>query len=59
MSAATWRIALTILIASALACAIDIAQAQGAFYQASEAEIAGPPGSIIREEPIMGAPAGE
>jgi alpha-beta hydrolase superfamily lysophospholipase len=58
MSAAARWFALAALIASVLACAIDIARAQGAFYQASEAEIAGPPGSIIREEPIMGAPAG-
>jgi alpha-beta hydrolase superfamily lysophospholipase len=58
MSAATWRIALAALIASVLACANDSARAQGAFYQASDAEIAGSPGTIIREEPIMGAPAG-
>lgn len=32
--------------------------AQTAFYQASEQEIAGPPGSIIRQEPMFGAPDG-
>ena len=38
---------------------IGAAHAQGAFYQASEAEIAnGPPGSIIHDEPMVGAPAG-
>ena len=35
------------------------AHAQGAFYDASAAEIArGPPGSVIRDEPMVGAPAG-
>jgi acetyl esterase/lipase len=34
------------------------ATAQGAFYEATEAEIAaGPPGSVIRDEPMTGAPA--
>jgi alpha-beta hydrolase superfamily lysophospholipase len=52
------RIALAAAIASALVCPSEIACAQGAFYRASEAEIAGQPGTIIREEPIRGAPAG-
>jgi len=34
------------------------AQAQSAFYRATPEEIAGPPGTIIREEPMYGAPAG-
>ena len=43
----------------AIAVGIGAARAQGAFYQASEAEIAnGPPGSVIRDEPMVGAPAG-
>ena len=36
----------------------NAATAQNAFYQASDAEIAGPPGSVIREEPMFGAAAG-
>jgi acetyl esterase/lipase len=35
-----------------------MARAQTAFYQASEAEIAGAPGTVIRQEPMFGAPAG-
>ncbi len=34
------------------------ASAQGAFYLASEQELAGPPGSLIRSEPMTGAPEG-
>ncbi len=34
------------------------AQAQTPFYQASEQEIAGPPGTLIRQEPMFGAPDG-
>jgi acetyl esterase/lipase len=34
------------------------AKAQTPFYQASQAEVAGPPGSIIRQEPMLGAPDG-
>ena len=34
------------------------AQAQGAFYQAAEHEIAGRPGTLIRQEPMFGAPVG-
>jgi acetyl esterase/lipase len=34
------------------------ADAQGAFYRASEGEIAGPVGSLIRKEPRVGAAAG-
>jgi alpha-beta hydrolase superfamily lysophospholipase len=51
-------IALATSIASALVGSGGIARAQGAFYRASETEIAGQPGTIIREEPIRGAPAG-
>jgi pimeloyl-ACP methyl ester carboxylesterase len=32
--------------------------AQGAFYRASDQELVGPPGTIIRQEPMMFAPAG-
>jgi acetyl esterase/lipase len=39
--------------------AITQAMAQGAFYEASEAEIAnGPPGSVIRDEPMGASPPG-
>jgi acetyl esterase/lipase len=34
------------------------AAAQSPFYQASDAEIPGPPGTVIRQEPMMGAAAG-
>ncbi len=34
------------------------ALAQGRFYRASDAELPGPPGSIIRQEPFMGPPSG-
>lgn len=34
------------------------ATAQTAFYQASEEDIAGPPGTLIRQEPMFGAPDG-
>ncbi|WP_045006627.1 MULTISPECIES: alpha/beta fold hydrolase [unclassified Bradyrhizobium] len=49
---------------SALLCAVTMslpsmnAQAQTAFYEASPRELAGPPGSLIRSEPMMFAPAG-
>jgi alpha-beta hydrolase superfamily lysophospholipase len=49
------------LIALALlmsAVATLVAQAQTPFYQAPGSEIAGPPGSIIRSEPMSGAAAG-
>ena len=38
--------------ASALALAVSPAAAQSAFYQVSENEIAGQPGTIIRQEPM-------
>jgi hypothetical protein len=34
------------------------AEAQTPFYQASEQQIAGPPGTPIRQEPMFGAPDG-
>lgn len=34
------------------------ALAQSSFYRASPEEIAGPPGTLIRQEPMFGAPAG-
>lgn len=49
-------------IALALFAAIGLsgepALAQTPFYQAGDAEIAGPPGSVIRSEPMSGAAAG-
>lgn len=45
--------------AAALAIlAVAPATAQTAFYQATEAELAGAPGTIIRQEPIASAPQG-
>jgi pimeloyl-ACP methyl ester carboxylesterase len=43
---------------SLLLAALGSALAQGAFYKASEQELIGPPGTIIRQEPMMFAPAG-
>jgi acetyl esterase/lipase len=34
------------------------AQAQGSFYTATQSELAGQPGTIIRQEPALGAPDG-
>ncbi|GAB1716845.1 MAG: hypothetical protein NTAFB05_18870 [Nitrobacter sp.] len=53
---ARWFSAL--LCAAALSCPAATAQAQTAFYEASARELAGPPGSLIRSEPMMVAPAG-
>lgn len=53
------RIALGFLAAcQLLAFACQHAKAQTAFYQASRQEIAGPPGTLIRQEPMFGAPDG-
>jgi acetyl esterase/lipase len=53
------RIAFTALVATAaFNSGFSVANAQTAFYQASEQDIAGPPGSIIRQEPMVGAPDG-
>jgi len=49
------RIALVLL---ALGPFGEPALAQTPFYRASDAEIAGPPGSVIRSEPMSGAAAG-
>ena len=56
---ACWRIVLTALVVASLIFKISPAQAQGASYQASNAEIAGgPPGSVIRDEPMGASPPG-
>jgi pimeloyl-ACP methyl ester carboxylesterase len=47
-----------LLCATALALPVGRAHAQTAFYQASAREIAGPPGTLIRSEPMAFAPAG-
>jgi alpha-beta hydrolase superfamily lysophospholipase len=52
------RIAFAAVVACGLLSSADLANAQTPFYQAAEAEIAGPPGTIIRQEPMIGAPAG-
>jgi acetyl esterase/lipase len=50
--------ALAAACASVLLGATGSVWAQGAFYQATEQELVGPPGTIIRQEPMMFAPAG-
>jgi acetyl esterase/lipase len=52
------RILFAALAACGLLAEIGAARAQSAFYQASNAEIAGQPGTIIRQEAMVGAPAG-
>jgi pimeloyl-ACP methyl ester carboxylesterase len=47
-----------ILGAAALALSVARADAQTPFYEASAQEIAGPPGTLIRSEPMAFAPAG-
>jgi acetyl esterase/lipase len=47
-----------LLCAAALALPAGKARAQTAFYDASTRELAGPPGSLIRSEPMPFAPAG-
>lgn len=54
-----FRIVLGVLAAcQLLAFTCQHAKAQTAFYQASQQEIAGPPGTLIRQEPMFGAPDG-
>ena len=43
---------------AAFASSIGKANAQTPFYEASAQEVAGPPGTLIRSEPMMFAPAG-
>ncbi len=50
--------ALGALAAAILALQTQSADAQGAFYQASAHDLIGPAGSIIRQEPMQGAPDG-
>src|ERR1700732_3928281 len=47
-----------LLCGAALALPIGTAHAQTPFYEASAREIAGPPGTLIRSEPMAFAPAG-
>lgn len=54
-----FRIVLGVLAAcQLLAFTCQHAKAQTAFYQASQQEIVGPPGTLIRQEPMFGAPDG-
>lgn len=54
-----FRIVLGVLaVCQLLAFACQHAKAQTAFYHASEQEVAGPPGTLIRQEPMFGAPDG-
>lgn len=52
------RSAAGLLCALALGLSAGAAHAQTPFYQASQRELAGPPGTIIRSEPMLFAPAG-
>src|SRR5580692_9660052 len=47
-----------LLWAAALSLPTGKAHAQTAFYDATAGELAGPPGSLIRSEPMLFAPAG-
>src|SRR6202011_6082188 len=47
-----------LLGAAMLTVSIAKAEAQTAFYEASAQELVGPPGSMIRSEPMLFAPAG-
>ena len=47
-----------LLCAAALSLPAGRARAQTPFYHATAQELAGPPGSLIRSEPMMFAPAG-
>src|SRR5580692_7735928 len=47
-----------LLCAAALSLPAGKARAQTAFYDATARELAGPPGSLIRSEPMLFAPAG-
>ena len=59
-SAGVLRVAryLTALLCTAFSLLTGTARAQTPFYHASAQELAGPPGSLIRSEPMMFAPAG-
>lgn len=50
---------LAVLVVAAVAAVIEGFRAQPAFYQASPEQLAGPPGSLIRQEPMrLTAPSG-
>ena len=55
MSPDAKRLALAIIIASSLLFSPTETEAQSAFYQAPDAEIAGAPGTIIRQEAMLGS----
>jgi acetyl esterase/lipase len=48
----------TILVVAAILCGAAGARAQTAFYIATDQELAGAPGTIIRAQPMPGAPGG-
>jgi alpha-beta hydrolase superfamily lysophospholipase len=54
----TARYLSALLWAAALSLPTGKAHAQTAFYDATAGELAGPPGSLIRSEPMLFAPAG-
>jgi acetyl esterase/lipase len=55
-----FRLSLTAILvaAAAMSCAAAGARAQTAFYIATDQELAGAPGTIIRTQPMRGAPGG-
>jgi len=52
------RLAFAVACATALALPVGPAMAKSAFYQAIDEELAGAPGTMIRQEPMRFAPAG-
>ena len=61
MRTITTRLWACVLVLAATGLAVvrpSPAAAQGTFYQATDSEITGPVGSLIRKEPRVGAPAG-
>jgi acetyl esterase/lipase len=52
------RIVVAVLATCWFLCTTKAATAQTPFYRASDAEIAGPAGTVIRSEPMFGAAAG-
>src|SRR5580658_695258 len=58
MKLAVFSLLSLLFVLSLLAiCAVPVA-AQTPFYQAPEADVAGPPGTLVRQEPMHGAPDG-
>jgi alpha-beta hydrolase superfamily lysophospholipase len=52
------RVALAVAAYFGLFASVDTAHAQTAFYRASAQDLEGAPGTLIRQEPMLGAPDG-